>query len=123
HVMGRSRPAGVSPGSRARAGRSARECNDPVTRYGTLDMERWVMLIVAATQYAKEPNVMSHSLVRTRPAARPRRAGIAAATAGAVALTLAVLPGQVAVAAPADGTVRTFDDEALGEPPEDCETV
>ncbi|WP_022919580.1 sialidase family protein [Ruania albidiflava] len=44
-------------------------------------------------------------------------------TAGVVALALAVVPGQVAVAAPADGTVRTFDEEALGEPPAECETV
>jgi|GEM_PF-4262986 len=65
---------------------------------------------------------MPHSLVRTRPSAR-RRAGIAAVTAGVVALALAVVPDQAAVAAPADGTVRTFDEEALGEPPAECETV
>src|SRR5699024_6646553 len=46
---------------------------------------------------------------------------IAAVTAGAVALALAVVPGQVAAAAPADGAVRTFDDESLGEVPQDCE--
>src|SRR5699024_3237141 len=80
------------------------------------------MLIVATTSFAKEPNVMPHSLVRTRPSAR-RRAGIAAVTAGVVALALAVVPDQAAVAAPADGTVRTFDEEALGEAPAECETV
>src|SRR5690625_7675151 len=73
-------------------------------------MERWFMLIVATTSCAKEPNVMPHSLVRTRPSAR-RRAGIAAVTAGVVALALAVVPDQAAVAAPADGTVRTFRSE------------
>lgn len=52
---------------------------------------------------------------------RVRRAVIAAvATAG---LVLAVVPGQVAAAAPADGTVRTFDDETLGAPPSDCDII
>ncbi|MGO1740006.1 MAG: sialidase family protein [Actinomycetaceae bacterium] len=36
---------------------------------------------------------------------------------------LAVDPGPAAVAAPADGTVRTFDDEPLGEAPADCRTI
>ena len=86
-------------------------------------MERWFMLIVAATRYAKEPNAMTHSLVQTRPTTRRRRGSVAAALAGVVALALAVVPGQVAAAAPADGAVRSFDEEALGEAPADCETV
>ncbi|MGC5628803.1 exo-alpha-sialidase [Georgenia sp. Z1344] len=56
---------------------------------------------------------------------RPRRAALAAAVA-ACALTLvsgAVVPSSPAVAAPADGTVRTFDDEPLGEPPADCRII
>jgi len=52
---------------------------------------------------------------------RPRRAVIAVAVAAA--LVVAVVPGQVAVAAPADGTVRTFDDETLGAAPSDCDVI
>src|SRR5690606_13316890 len=39
------------------------------------------------------------------------------------ALIAAQAPGPMAAAAPADGTVRTFDDEPLGDPPADCETI
>ncbi|SFS06796.1 BNR repeat-like domain-containing protein [Agrococcus baldri] len=50
-----------------------------------------------------------------------RWSGIAA-TAFAV-LVLAVVPAPMAVAAPADGAVRTFDAEALGAPPADCRII
>lgn len=49
---------------------------------------------------------------------RPRRAALGAAAA--IALILAVVPGQVAAAAPADGAVRTFDSEPVGAAPADC---
>lgn len=84
-------------------------------------MERGFMLIVATTRYAKEPNVMTHSLVRTRPPAGRRWLGTAAVAA--VTLVLAVMPSPMAAAAPADGAVRTFDDESLGAPPEDCRII
>lgn len=61
-----------------------------------------------------------HPLVRTVPAARRWWVLIAAVLA---ALVLSALPGSSAVAAPADGAVRTFDDEAAGEPPKDCRVI
>src|SRR5690625_3974849 len=51
----------------------------------------------------------------------PRRAAIAAAACVLAVVPAAVAPGEMAAAAPADGAVRTFDDESLGEPPQDCE--
>lgn len=51
----------------------------------------------------------------------PRQRRTAIAVAVATALVVAVVPGQMAVAAPADGAVRTFDDEALGAAPADCD--
>ncbi|MGO1583932.1 MAG: hypothetical protein ACTHXO_12005, partial [Actinomycetaceae bacterium] len=56
-----------------------------------------------------------------------RRAVLAAVAAmAAVLLALvpgAVVPGSQAAAAPADGAVRTFDEEPLGEPPADCRII
>ena len=63
--------------------------------------------------------MITHHLVRTTTSVRRRWAGTAAV--GLVALIAAVLPGQVAAAAPADGAVRTFDDEPTGAPPADCD--
>ncbi|MBD3942676.1 exo-alpha-sialidase [Microbacterium sp. NEAU-LLC] len=51
---------------------------------------------------------------------RIRRGLVYAAVA---ALVLAVVPGQVAAAAPADGTVRTFETEPVGAPPADCDII
>src|SRR5690606_5783241 len=58
-------------------------------------------------------------LARTTPYDHRRWSGIAAA----VALVLAVVPGQMVAAAPADGAVRTFDSETLGAPPADCDII
>ena len=52
---------------------------------------------------------------------RPAHRWLAAISTAVVALTLAVAPGQMAVAAPADGAVRTFDAETLGAAPTDCD--
>lgn len=54
-------------------------------------------------------------------ALRPRRAAVG--VAAVIALVLAMVPGQVAAAAPADGVVRTFDGEPLGTAPTDCATI
>lgn len=71
--------------------------------------------------------MMTNRLVRTMPAARHRWLATAVAVVLAVGLLLAQalagLPGQTAIAAPADGAVRTFDDEPLGDPPDDCEVI
>ncbi|MFC8681509.1 exo-alpha-sialidase [Microbacterium ureisolvens] len=53
----------------------------------------------------------------------PRSRRAAGAAAAAIALVLAVVPGQVATAAPADGAVRTFDAEPVGAPPADCDII
>ena len=63
----------------------------------------------------------THPLVRSVPAAHRRWAILVAGVLCALVATLA--PGPLAVAAPADGTVRTFDDEPLGDPPADCEVI
>jgi hypothetical protein len=40
-----------------------------------------------------------------------------------IGLALAVVPARAATAAPGDGTVRTFDAEAVGAPPVDCTSI
>lgn len=71
--------------------------------------------------------MMTDRLVSTTPASRRRWLAMAIAAFLAVGLllaqALAALPGQSAVAAPADGAVRTFDDEPLGAPPQDCDVI
>ncbi|WP_426186676.1 sialidase family protein [Microbacterium sp. TWP3-1-2b2] len=62
--------------------------------------------------------MIAHLPVRTT-----RRRWQIIAVALAAALCVAVVPGQLAAAAPADGTVRTFDDETVGAPPADCDIV
>jgi len=57
------------------------------------------------------------------PVRTARRRWQIIAVAVAAALVVAVVPGQVAVAAPADGTVRTFDDETVGAAPADCDVI
>ncbi|MGO1740005.1 MAG: sialidase family protein, partial [Actinomycetaceae bacterium] len=55
-----------------------------------------------------------------------RRWGIVTGALAALSMALvplAVDPGTPAVAAPADGAVRTFDDEPLGEAPADCRII
>jgi len=67
---------------------------------------------------------------------RPRRAAVNGATPPRLrwtailtavlvvgSLGLALAPGDPAAAAPADGHVRTFDDEPVGEPPADCRII
>lgn len=63
----------------------------------------------------------THRPLRPVLSARPLRMGLA--TAAIAALVLAVVPGQLAAAAPADGAVRTFDAEPLGAPPADCRII
>ena len=62
-------------------------------------------------------------ITRSTPAPRLRWAAILAAVLVVGSLGLAVAPSDSAVAAPADGTVRTFDDELVGEPPADCRII
>ncbi|MGC5628802.1 sialidase family protein [Georgenia sp. Z1344] len=65
-------------------------------------------------------------LVRFSPSTHRRWLGLATAALLALVLALApvaVLRGSPAAAAPADGAVRTFDDEPLGEPPADCRII
>jgi len=62
--------------------------------------------------------------VSARPAvSTDRRWWRTIAVAVAAALVVAVVPGQVATAAPADGAVRTFDDEPVGAAPADCDII
>ena len=63
----------------------------------------------------------THPLVRSAPSAHRGWAILVAVVLAALIAALA--PGPMAAAAPADGAVRTFDDEPLGDPPADCETI
>ncbi|MFC8681506.1 exo-alpha-sialidase [Microbacterium ureisolvens] len=53
----------------------------------------------------------------------PRTTRRTIAAAAVIGLALAIFPAQVALAAPADGTVRTFDAEPVGTAPADCTSV
>ncbi|OYN88226.1 sialidase family protein [Parenemella sanctibonifatiensis] len=57
------------------------------------------------------------------PPQLPRPSRVALAATAALALVLPLLPGPNALAAPADGQVRTFDSEPLGQAPADCRVI
>ena len=62
-------------------------------------------------------------IARRTTVPRTRWVAILAAVFVVGSLGFAVAPSDPAAAAPADGAVRTFDDEPVGEPPADCRII